>query len=288
MPRFNIINPAAGQGLAQKYANESDDNRYTTAIGDAEKIAREICDTVENAEITVYGGDGTLNEVVNGVIGSKYASSAVISAYPAGTGNDFLRYSNENVTVKCDTVKYNNNRHYVNILNIGFDCDVVIKTAEMKKKPFISGSVAYILSLVLRLFEKFGQDMHIEGIDENGERFTYDGSFTLCLAANGSYYGGGFNASPESNVNDGVFELVAVKKLSRLKFLSLVGLYKKGKHIQNNKPIKKFEDCIIYHKCKKACISGINYFCADGEIEYLNDEKQVDLEIAPNTFNFKF
>ena len=288
MPRFNIINPAAGQGLAEKYANETDDNRFTTAIGDAEKIAREICDTVENAEITVYGGDGTLNEVVNGIIGSKYASSAIVSAYPAGTGNDFLRYSDEKVTVRCDSVKYNNSRHYVNILNIGFDCDVVIKTAQMKKKPLISGSMAYILSLVLRLLEKFGQEMHIECVDENGKKFSYDGSFTLCLAANGTYYGGGFNASPESNVDDGVFELLAVKKLSRFKFLSLVGLYKKGKHIHNGKPIKKFEEHFIYHKCKSARISGINYFCADGEIEYLNDKNYVDLEIAPGTFSFRF
>lgn len=286
MPRFNIINPAAGQGLAEKYASEGDDNRFTSGVGDAEVIAKNICDSTPNAEITVYGGDGTLNEVVNGVISSSNADNAVISAYPAGTGNDFLRYTNGE-TVRCDCVRYND-RYYVNILNIGFDCDVVIKTANMKKKPFIAGSMAYILSLVARLLEKFGQQMHIECTDENGNKFSYDGEFTLCLAANGSHYGGGFKASPESLVTDGVFELIAVKKLSRLKFLSLVGLYKKGKHIVDGKPIKKFEKYFIYHKCKSARISGIQYFCADGEIEYLNDKDHVQLDIMPNAFNFKF
>ncbi len=287
MSRINIINPAAGKGIEDIAIGENAKNISTAGIGDAERLAREICDQTPNAEITVYGGDGTINEAVNGIINSLHADTATLSAYPSGTGNDFLRYS-KNETIMSDVAKYND-RYFINILNIGFDCDVVIKTDSMKKIPFLSGSMAYILSVAARLFKKFGQKMKIEAEDENGEFFTYEGDLLLCLVANGAYYGGGFNASPESKIDDGVLELIMVKKLSRLKFISLVGIYKKGLHIEDGKIIDKFKDVIMYKRCKNVKISGIKYFCADGEIEYLNaPQDSVNINVVPSAIRFKF
>lgn len=287
MPQINIVNPAAGRGLEDVAVKGSVQTIATKCVGDAEVLAREICNTTPNAEITVYGGDGTINEAVNGIMNSVHADTATLSAYPSGTGNDFLRYA-KNETIKCDVAKYND-RYFINILNIGFDCDVVITTDSMKKKPFVSGSMAYLLSVVVRLFKKFGQKMKIEGEDENGEFFKYEGEYLLCLVANAAYYGGGFHASPESKVDDGLLNLIFVRKLSRFKFISLVGAYKKGQHFKDGKIIDKYKDDFTYKLCKNVKISGINYLCADGEIEYLKDgNDSVNISVVPSALKFKF
>lgn len=287
MSKINIINPKAGKGLAEKFASKTDKVVYTTGVGDAERIAFEICNENENTDLTVFGGDGTINEAVNGILRSKYADSTTLSAYPAGTGNDFLRID-KNKTVMCDVGKYND-RYFINMLNIGFDCDVVIKTQKMKKKPLISGSMAYILSVVARFFERFGQAMSIDVTDENGNTFSYNGEYLLCLVANGTHYGGGFNSSPESDVTDGVLELLLVEKISRFKFISLISKYKKGKHIKNGKIIDKFSSVAKYIKCKKVTIKGMEYYCADGEIEYLKDKSAaLNINVVPGALRFKF
>ncbi len=287
MYNVNIVNPKAGQGLAEKYISENEEVCTTKGIGDAERIAFDICNEKENVHLTVYGGDGTINEAVNGILKSKYADSATLSAYPAGTGNDFLRVAKDKTT-NCDVVKYND-RYYINMFNVGFDCDVVIKTADMKKKPLISGSMAYILSVAARFFEKFGQKMRVKAVDEDGTEHAFDGEYLLCLVANGSYYGGGFHSSPESDVTDGLMELILVKKMSRLKFISLIGKYKKGLHVKDGEVIEKFRDVITYIKCKHVEISDVNYYCVDGEIEYVNDKnKPIKLDILPGALKFKF
>lgn len=287
MHKINIINPKAGQGLAEKYITDNDEVRMTERVGDAERIAFEICNENENVHLTVYGGDGTINEAANGILKSKHADSAVLSAFPAGTGNDFLRITKDKV-VNCDVIKYND-RYFINMLNIGFDCDVVIKTSKMKKKPLVSGSMAYILSVAARFFQKFGQTMCVKAVDADGVEHNYSGEYLLCLVGNGSFYGGGFHSSPDSDVTDGIMELIMVKKMSRLKFISLIGVYKKGQHIKDGKIIEKFRDYFTYIKCKHIEISQVKYYCVDGEIEYVDDmNKPIKIDVVPGALKFKF
>lgn len=287
MHKINIINPKAGQGLAEKYITDNDEVRMTERVGDAERIAFEICNENENVHLTVYGGDGTINEAANGILKSKHADSAVLSAFPAGTGNDFLRVAKDKI-VNCDVIKYND-RYFINMLNIGFDCDVVIKTSKMKKKPLVSGSMAYILSVAARFFQKFGQTMCVKAVDADGVEHNYNGEYLLCLVGNGSFYGGGFHSSPDSDVTDGIMELIMVKKMSRLQFISLIGIYKKGQHIKDGKIIEKFRDYFTYIKCKHIEISQVKYYCVDGEIEYVDDmNKPINIDVVPGALKFKF
>ena len=287
MHNINIINPKAGQGLAEKYITDHDEIRMTEGVGDAERIAFEICNENENVHLTVYGGDGTINEAANGILKSKHADSAVLSAFPAGTGNDFLRVAKDKI-VNCDVIKYND-RYFINMLNIGFDCDVVIKTSKMKKKPLVSGSMAYILSVAARFFQKFGQTMCVKAVDADGVEHNYSGEYLLCLVGNGSFYGGGFHSSPDSDVTDGIMELIMVKKMSRLQFISLIGIYKKGQHIKDGKIIEKFRDYFTYIKCKHIEISQVKYYCVDGEIEYVDDmNKPINIDVVPGALKFKF
>lgn len=102
----------------------------------------------------------------------------------------------------------------------------------------------------------------------------------LTLFANGAYYGGGFNACSAASLFDGFFDLMIVPPVSRLKFLSLVGKYKKGEIMQT-----KFREQIIYKKCKSLTISKATpiRYCLDGEILTASE---LNLRIVPAAAKF--
>ena len=155
MKHIFVINPAAGKGknlptlLASiTYACEDlkveYDVYHTQAAGDATTYVSETCKQNPDKKFRFYacGGDGTLSEVLNGAVGNDNAEIAVI---PAGTGNDFVKTFRHpeyftaiqkqvlGTAEKIDLLKYND-RYSLNIINVGFDCDVVVKVAEIKRK----------------------------------------------------------------------------------------------------------------------------------------------------------
>ncbi len=268
MKDIYILNPAAGQGRAMKYKGR--ENAYVTkGVNDAYDFVKKILEgTCEDINFIVCGGDGTVNEVVHAVIDSG-TDRAYISLVPTGTGNDLIRTVNEQDAecVQADVLTANEYIS-VNAINTGFDLDVVQRADQYKKKPFISGSMAYILGVITTLFNHYGTRMRIDYIDQNGKELFFKGECLLAVAGNGKYYGGGFKPSPVASITDGLIDLMIVKKVSRLKFIALVGKYKKGLHIDPSTgcPFKKFEDILIFEKCKSVTISGIEKICCDGEI----------------------
>lgn len=265
MKVIHILNPAAGQGEALKFKNL--ENAYITkAPGDASDYVQ---NTLENSDedinFKVYGGDGTINEVVTGIVRSS-SQRGYMSVMPTGTGNDLIRTVTAEGINEIDVLTMND-KFAVNAINTGFDLEVVQKAAEFKKKPFISGSLAYILGIISALTNKFGKMLTIDYVDKNGTEKTYKGECLLVVAANGCYYGGGFKASPSADVTDGLIDLMIVKKVSRFRFISLVGAYKKGLHITKKGIVQdKFKDIVTFCKCKKVTINGMSEICADGEI----------------------
>ena len=100
MKRIFVVNPTSGNGTAVKRAKEIvnacfDDDEYefyvTTGIGDATRFVREKAEQFKDQKIRFYacGGDGTLNEVVNGAAEKRNVS---VSVLPLGSGNDFVKY----------------------------------------------------------------------------------------------------------------------------------------------------------------------------------------------------
>ena len=268
MKTVHILNPAAGQGGAMKYKN-MENAHVTNGCGDARRFVREMLEnSLEDINFAVYGGDGTVNEVVQGIVDSG-SDRAYISLVPIGTGNDLIRTVAETGLdcIEADILTVND-AISVNTVNTGFDLDVVMRAARYKKKPFISGSMAYIFGVITTLLGGYGTHMRVDYVDAQGERGYFNGECLLAVAGNGCYYGGGFKASPAASMTDGLIDLMIVKKVSRLKFISLVGKYKKGLHIdiENNRPLKKFEDIMLFKKCLSVTISGINEICCDGEI----------------------
>lgn len=290
MRTVHILNPAAGKGDISKYLEnpEIKDNSYVTkGIHDAEMYA--FTEALKNpyTRFVVYGGDGTANEVLNGIMKSGKNDTVQLKVIPTGTGNDFIKSFNsiegKEQVKKIDIIKYND-KFALNILNFGFDCNVVISTQKYKKIPLISGSFAYVLGVADRFVKKMGEDFSFEYVDENDVLHTTSDTCTLCTVANGRYYGGGFMAAPTADLQDGLLDLMIVKKAKRLQFLAIIKDYKQGKHIDpaSNKPTEAFQKLVTYTRCKSVKVSGLSNICADGEVESMD---KADISVIRNAIN---
>ena len=300
-----IVNPKAGQG---KYSNamiekideavnslDADAQVYmTTAVGDGERFVSKYCQTFGAARFIACGGDGTLSEVLNGAIG---CAGAEIGVMPMGTGNDFCRNFQDagdflDVTsqlqgesILCDAIRYQTtlegetkSGYCINMFNIGFDCNVADMTAEMKKKPLVSGSFAYILSIFANLIRKKGANLRIE---VDGKE-AHNGPLLLTSVANGSYCGGGIKSNPLASVSNGFLNVNIIKNVSRIRFLKLLPHYMRGTFLK----LPKIEQVILTKRCKRLSVipqTGNFRICCDGEIM---DAGKTEFEIVPAAFRF--
>lgn len=285
---YHIVNPAAGQGTAESlcapHRKEGDTVYLTAGIGDAARYVEEQCRAAapdDPPQFFVYGGDGTIGEAVNGIMAADAGLFAELTPVPAGTGNDFVRFFDGEPSGTLHTVDVIrvNDRYSVNMLNIGFDCSVVSRAAEWKKRPLISGSAAYLFGVADVLFHKMGQELEITWEDADGASHTVKDSFLLCVAANAAFCGGGFRAAPAASVEDGLIDLMLVKTVSRLRFLRLVKSYHDGTHITpDRKPSPAFADIIRYESCRSVRITGLKELCCDGEV---SRPEAVELSVCP-------
>lgn len=298
MKHIFILNPVAGKSKAEsaylpkiieaakKTGIEYEIHR-TINVRDAEKYARQRCLANKTEKLRFYavGGDGTLNEVANGVYGSENAEIAFI---PAGTGNDFARVFKEykyfrditrqiNGTSRAvDLIKYNS-RYAINMINIGLDCSVAVKAAELKNKPFLKGPFAYAGGIAAVLAGNRGFDLQIS-IEDSTE---YQGLFTLVAIANGAYCGEGFKGVPKAEIDDGLLDVSIVNKVNRRTFVSLLAHYRSGTHLD----IPKVKDIIIYEKCRSITVKSKNtmQICADGEVE---NADELSVSVIPVAIRF--
>lgn len=288
MQNIHIINPAAGHGKGEETARRllpSGERTYlTTGIGDARHFAEKICTEQPDTHFTVYGGDGTVQEVAAGILSAGAGHSARLSVVPVGTGNDLLRsFSNADKLNLIDVLRVNGS-YALNIVNVGFDSLVVAKTQRYKK--LLPGSAAYIVGLIDTLLHKLGHSWQITIENENGETEQLDGDYILALCANCHYYGGGFKAAPLADPADGLIDFVAVKSLSRLTFLRFVSQYKAGTHLdpKTGAPVESLKKYIVYRRCKRVSVKGISNYCADGEI---TPAEQLEISIVPQALQLE-
>ncbi|SHJ87208.1 lipid kinase, YegS/Rv2252/BmrU family [Clostridium amylolyticum] len=281
MKHLFIINPEAGKGKAISYLEsiknifQDMEDEYHIEVtehpGHATQIVKEYT-SKEDYRVYAIGGDGTLNEVLNGIIGST-SSLAVI---PAGSGNDFVKniVSEEDEDILLKTIngkeKYMdlgkvNDRYFINISSVGFDSEVVYNAKSMKKIKYISGSTAYIIGILKTLFNF--NPIHAEiTIDE----MKFNRDILLAAIANGKCYGGGIKIAPDSSVFDGIFDICLIDKVSKLKIFFLFPQVIKGKH-KNIKEVK-------FYKAKKVSINSSKEFVINIDGELIKD-KHIDFEI---------
>ena len=297
MKYYFIINPNAGKGTYTETLEENIHKicekreityeiYHTTEVFDATVFVKKVLADENNLPARFYacGGDGTLGEVVCGAVGVRGASVGVI---PIGTGNDFVRnFSSgelffdidaqiDGEEERIDLLKCND-RYAVNMVNIGFDCEVVKKKEVLNRKSFIPSELAYVGGVVMTLAKKPGVSARISC--DGGE--VVQKNCLLTTFANGAFCGGGFHSNPEATLDDGVIDALFVENISRRRFVSLVGSYKKGTHlvpknekILENKKIKQVE--FKFDSTQSASI--------DGEIV---DFDQLCIEVVPSAIDF--
>ncbi len=294
MKYFFIINPSANANTSKdflldeiiKLKNDYDVlYHFTTPEENATRDYVRGYLSVHNDEkirFIACGGDGTICEVANGIVGFENAS---MTAYPCGTGNDFVKsvggiekYKNVLNLInakekKIDLIKVND-MYCINVANFGFDADVVKHANKLKgkvKSPYTAG-------IFKGLFTSLSNDIQVE---VDGKLINEGKTMLLANVANGGYEGGKYFCAPNYVIDDGLIEVCYVKKLSFFKLLSLVKCYEKGQHLSN----EKLKDLLYYARAKKVKISSKNDFCIciDGE---LFEGKEFNVEICPNLINF--
>ena len=257
----------------------------TKAHKDATVFVKNYCENNKDTETVIFacGGDGTFNEVVTGCVGYE---NVQISPFPAGSGNDFIKmFTNPNnfsdldkqlngTVRKIDILKLGDT-YAVNEFNIGFDASVAYKMNSMRDS-ILPTKFGYIAGIVSAMFKAFGHDYKIK-IDDQEE---FSANLLLCAMGNGGFYGGGFRALPKSSIDDGLIDVCTVDKISRVKFVQIVGKYKAGEHLSVNPPY----EFIHYYKCKKITLDPCEIIkvCLDGE--FIETDK-IEVEIVPKAIN---
>lgn len=296
MRHIFIINPNTAKRHTQKLTREITDacNEFgveweiynTDRPHAAEDYSRKIAEAGITARFYACGGDGTLNEVANGIFGYD---NAEVAAIPMGTGNDFIRnfspsflFSNiraqiKGVARKFDIIKYNS-RYMVNTINIGFDCAVVNLVEKLRNWPLIKGAKAYTICAFLEMFPLPRQKL----------RFIYDDgsveekNLLLCSIANGRYCGGGYKSNPESLLDDGKFDIITAKsEVGRFGFLNMVGEYKDGTVLYNESKNKHLKYGVYDKLTIEADESFL--FCTDGEV---SSAEKLELSVCKKGLNF--
>lgn len=274
MRHLFIINPAAGKhtdpeqlSQAIRQVMKEYTGRYairlTTHRHHAENMIRTAAEnSQEPLRVYVFGGDGTLNEAVNGAAGQDHVA---ITVCPQGSGNDFLkifgkdqaRFSNLAELLDGDVATFDliecNNRLALNICSLGLDARVGVEMTDFKRLPLVNGSMSYILSLVSNVVE--GTRDHYE-VELDGERL--DGCYTLFAVCNGRWYGGSFCPDPTAMPDDGKLSFLLVKGVGRLKVASLVQKYASGQGAQYPDLIRISHGRELRIRCRKLSVAQLD------------------------------
>ncbi len=232
------------------------------------------------------GGDGTIHEVVNAIVGYKNVELAI---YAAGTGNDFVKiYSkskdwNDIVKNKTGENRFKDFKalidgkvididlskmtgpsmpepwYSINVINFGFDAIVGVKGNQNKEKGIKNpyGPAAIIPAILGGRFNKI--IVKADGEQLNKKRML------MSALGQGQWVGGQYHASPKSDNTDGLIDVTLLKCMSLARLMiQFFGPYTKGEHLDNPKLMKKF----VYRRAKEIEIIGKKNIdiCVDGEI----------------------
>ena len=285
---LHILNPLAGHGMARKikkHIKDTDETYMSESPAATSRFIKESCQVEPDTCFTVYGGDGTVHRAVNAVMASGCNKEAMLKIVPIGSGNDFIRSFDDMPDEFCADIMKFNEKYAANIVNMGFDCNVVKRADKVKKLPLINGPFAYILGVIGELFHKKPLKARVVLTYEDGTTEEINEELLLIAIGNGRWYGGGFKAIPGAKLDSGTLDVTIIRNVSVARFLSLVGAFKKGTHVLDpeNAIIKpKFEKYLIYKRCVGVHVDGVDCVCADGEIYKRNE---VNVEVVPKAIS---
>jgi YegS/Rv2252/BmrU family lipid kinase len=291
-----ILNPAAGRGRAgnirKRLVSCLQEKKIpfqlelTRGPGHAKEIAFRMSEIIET--IVAAGGDGTINEVVSGIVGRK----AAIAILPLGSGNDFNKVIG--ISKKIDhaidaiingtrklldlgKVSYWNHwgekkeRYFINTLGMGLDAEIAKETKQIK---FLRGLPLYLLAAVKALQKHCPNEYRI-----TEEKMTkVERAFFIC-AGNGCFEGGGFKLLPNANPNDSLLDICILRVMPIHKAIGIVPKLIKGTH--ENLPK------VSMWKSRKFFIEAKNTFILHGDGEILDENTiRAEVKLAPSQISF--
>ena len=252
-----IVNPVAGaystrrkwpiiNKLLQRIGL-SFDFQYTEGIGHAIELARAAASDGYRCLVAV-GGDGTVNEVANGILYSTGATETALGIISTGTGSDFIRSvgiprdypsacstltSPKRLSIDVGVVEYQSKgqtlqRFFVNGAGVGFDATVVEKTERLPK--YFGGTIPYLAGLVMALLGYKNKSVVVNVEDE-----TISGRVLSLVVANGGYLGGGMHIAPQAELGDNLLDVVMIGDIGKLELLKELPTVYKGTHINHPK-----------------------------------------------------
>jgi YegS/Rv2252/BmrU family lipid kinase len=259
--------------------------------GHAIELARQAGESGYDLVVAV-GGDGTVHEVVNGLMQVPQESRPALGIVPLGSGNDFAHIlgipadpgeallsavNGQPHSLDVGSVRDENDRleYFNNTIGMGFDSVVNLYT---RKITVIHGFLMYFIALIMTIFRSFNPiDLHVETDQE-----TWDLNSLMLALGNGPREGGGFIITPDAKLDDGLLNYVTIKKISRLMMLRLVPEVMRGTH-------GRFKQ-VRMGTCRRMSVTSQQplYIHCDGEIYagFGTDVRKLAIQILPNSIFF--
>lgn len=291
-----ILNPMADMGNAWKVANDlrpiindydgQADWSGTVYPTHATELAKQAGEQGYEM-IIAMGGDGTVHEIINGIMQLPENKRPVLGIVPVGSGNDFahavgvplqsdhalahaLQGEPSAIDLGVMTDQHGRKEYFDNTLGIGFDAVVTIRS---HKLPLLRGFLMYLTAVIQTII--LNHDPALMQIEADNDK--WEQSNLLLTMCNGPREGGGFLIAPDAKIDDGILHYAMIRNVSRLMMFRLVPEVMKGTH-GNFKPV-------LLGSCKKMSVNADRpiYIHADGEIytSFGSNLRQVAFEVLP-------
>jgi diacylglycerol kinase (ATP) len=295
-----ILNPTANHGRSVQEAADlrtllighNADWSGTEYPGHAIELARQAGEQGYSLVVAI-GGDGTVHEVINGLMQVPAKTRPALGIVPLGSGNDFAHIlgipanpeealqsavNGQPRSLDVGSVQDENNRleYFNNTIGMGFDAVVNMYT---RKITIIHGFLMYFVALMKTIFQNFDPiDLHVETDQE-----TWDLCSLMLALGNGPREGGGFIVTPDAKLDDGLLNYVTIKKISRLMMLRLVPEVMKGTH-------GRFKQ-VRMGTCHTMTVTSKQplYVHCDGEIYagFGTDIRKLVIQIIPDSIHYQ-
>ena len=239
-----LVNPSAGRGAGKRLAPAvrarltqaglECDLQFTNAPGEMRTLVATALRGGTDC-VAVAGGDGTVNEAVNGYVGVAREDQA-FALIPLGTGNDFAKMLGvgNDWQLACERIVAGKARRvdagrcnghiFANGIGAGFDAQVALEANGIR---WLRGNAVYGVALARTLLLHYSTP-NARVVHDGG---TIDGRITMLAAANGTTYGGAFRIAPSADISDGLLDLMVADRLSRVGIIGFIPHVLRGTHV---------------------------------------------------------